>query len=82
MHVLYILLLTIHCLWVLVQIILISFTFLTVACLTGKKENFIPIKYSEGFLFFCFLFFCPTLEKSHGNESDVSKWINEVGLGI
>lgn len=38
-----------------------------------KKENFIPIKYSEGFLFFCFLFFSPTLEKSHGNESDVSK---------
>lgn len=35
-----------------------------------KKENFIPIKYSEGL----FLgFFCPTLEKSHGNESDVSK---------
>ena len=42
-----------------------------------KKENFIPIKYSGvGFFFF------PNLEKSHGNESDVSQWINKVGLGI
>jgi len=34
-----------------------------------KKENFNPIKYSEVFCCCC----CPNLEKSHGNQSDVSQ---------
>lgn len=43
-----------------------------------KKENFNPIKYSEVFCCCC----CPNLEKSHGNQSDVSQWIHKVGLDI